>query len=168
MKIPSVQILITLILGSVLVAEWEGPALAQQLKTNSRAHRFMEIQKTLPALTVNGATITNGQVEARMNRLKRRDFLNSTKVVEDMTPASTRQFAEDLLIEEYIAIQLAAREGITVSTEEVATSFQRIGQQGRGCWQIHRDDPQARANRGSSDERRIEECSNHQIAQAIR
>ncbi|MCA9436290.1 MAG: peptidylprolyl isomerase [Candidatus Omnitrophica bacterium] len=93
---------------------------------NPKGQLFLKLKRLQPALLVNGATITHGQIEDRMNRLKRRDFLSSHKVVEDMAPAAIREYARDLLIDEYIALQLAAKENIEVSTEEVVGALQGL------------------------------------------
>ncbi len=108
--------------GWILLQILVSPALAQDVKGSL----FLQIRRTLPAVLVNGATITRGQIEDRMNRMKRRDFLSSTKVVENLTPAGTRVLATDLMIEEYVALQLAANHNIHVTTEEVERSLHGI------------------------------------------
>ena len=112
----------TLILvGGLFFQSFIFPAIAQN--QNPKGSLYLEIRKTYPAVLVNGATVTQGQIEQQMNRLKRRDFLSSNKVVEDLTPARIRIMARDMMIDEYVALQLAAKSGIQVSTEEVQQAF---------------------------------------------
>ena len=101
----------------------------QGAAANDETQIYLKVRRTLPAVVVNGATITHGQIEDRMNRLRRRDFVSSSKVVEDMPPAAVRVKAIDLLIDEYVALQLAVKSNIRVSTEEVLQSLNGIATQ---------------------------------------
>lgn len=96
---------------------------------NPRLQAYMELRKLNPAVVVNGATITNGQIDSEMNRLKRRDIFSSRKTVEHLTPAAQRVMARDTLIDEYIALQAAAEAGIRVTTDEVLQAYQGVATQ---------------------------------------
>lgn len=74
----------------------------------------------MATVVVNGATITHGDVEERMKTLRRADYFALHKKYKDMKPGEYRQFVRDLLIDEVIAVQEAAKLGIQIDLDQIS------------------------------------------------
>lgn len=115
------KMLVVLFFVAFLVPDIQGQGIV-----NPRLRAYKEIRSQNPALVVNGATITHGQIDFEVNRLKRRDAFSAKKTIDHLTPAAQRNFAIDNLIDEYLALQTAAEAGIQVTTAEVQQAFSGV------------------------------------------
>jgi parvulin-like peptidyl-prolyl isomerase len=77
------------------------------------------LRDEMATAVVNGATITHGDVEERMKTLRRVDYFAPHKKYEGLKPGEYRQLVRDLLIDEVIAVQEAAKLGIQIDLDQV-------------------------------------------------